>query len=407
MIDTTSPQFWRATLALCLASFIIFANLHGMQPLLPMMAEDFARTELQISHAYTVATFSLGISLLLFGPLSDALGRRGILILTLIGVCITTMAIGFVTEYSALFWMRVLQGFFLAGVPAVAIAYMGDEYTRPALLTAVGLYIASNSLGGVTGRLIAGWVGDWLGWSDLFMFLGLGSLIGLMLVFWLLPKSEHFIASPFRPKRMCLDLCQHVSNPILLLAYLIGGLNFLIFLNQYSYITFVLASEPFNLSSTWIGLLFLTYLTGTVGSLLSGKLSRRWSSPACMALGIVIMLCGSLFTLHPTLTSIVMGFFIASFGFFLTHSVASGWVSQQATHARGSASALYLVFYYVGASVGGWYLNPFWMSAGWKGVVLGSVVIFAITFACAMILAYWQFNRHHTKASDKLTSHCS
>ncbi len=112
MIDTTSPQFWRATLALCLASFIIFANLHGMQPLLPMMAEDFARTELQISHAYTVATFSLGISLLLFGPLSDALGRRGILILTLIGVCITTMAIGFVTEYSAFFWMRVLQGFF-------------------------------------------------------------------------------------------------------------------------------------------------------------------------------------------------------------------------------------------------------------------------------------------------------
>ena len=51
MIETTSPQFWRATLALCLASFIVFANLHGMQPLLPMLATSLERTELEVSHA--------------------------------------------------------------------------------------------------------------------------------------------------------------------------------------------------------------------------------------------------------------------------------------------------------------------------------------------------------------------
>ena len=390
MIESSSPQFWRATLALCLASFIIFANLHGMQPLLPMLAESLGRTELEISHAYTIATLVLGLSLLIYGPISDAIGRRGILLFTLAGVSLSTLALGFAQDYAQLFWLRALQGFFLAGVPAVAIAYMGDEFKKPALLTAVGLYIASNSLGGVTGRLVAGAVGDWLGWSDVFFILGIGSLLGLLCVVWLLPKSEHFTASAFRPVQMSRDLIGHICNPVLLLAYIIGGLNFLVFLNQYTYITFVLSAEPFQMSATWIGLLFLTYLTGTMGSLLSGRLSRRISAPVCMALGIFVMAIGTLLTLTYSISGIVAGFFINSFGFFLAHSVASGWVSQHASHARASASALYLVFYYVGASVGSFYLNPFWSAAGWSGVVLGSLMIFAVTFSCAMILLFWQ-----------------
>lgn len=390
MIDSSSPQFWRATLALCLASFIIFANLHGMQPLLPMMAESFGRTELEISHAYTIATLVLGLALLLYGPLSDALGRRGILLLTLAGVALTTLGLAWVQDYNQLFWMRALQGFFLAGVPAVAIAYMGDEFSRPAMVTAVGLYIAGNSLGGVTGRLLAGAVGDWLDWPDVFLLLGVASIAGLLLVVWLLPASQHFKAVAFRPTRMSRDLLSHLRNPLLLIAYLIGGLNFLVFLNQYTYITFVLAAEPYQLSATWIGLLFMTYLTGTVGSLLSGRLSRRFSAPLCMATGIMILMLGSLLTLMDTLPAIIAGFFINSFGFFLTHSVASSWVSQHARHARASASALYLVFYYVGASVGGFYLHPFWSLAGWTGVVAGSLLIFAVTLGCAMILFYWQ-----------------
>lgn len=390
MIETTSPQFWRATLALCLASFIIFANLHGMQPLLPMLADSLDRTELEISHAYTIATLVLGLSLLVYGPVSDVLGRRGILLMTLAGVALTTLGLGFVDNYTSLFWLRALQGFFLAGVPAVAIAYMGDEFSRPALLTAVGLYIASNSLGGVTGRLLAGAVGDWLGWSEVFLLLGIFSTLGLLLVIRLLPPSSHFSSVPFRPQRMFMDLLGHLRNPVLFIAYLVGGLNFLIFLNQYTYITFVLAAEPFNLSATWIGLLFMTYLTGTVGSLISGRLSRRFSAPLCMALGIIVLMLGTLMTLVGTLPAIIGGFFINSFGFFLTHSVASSWVSQQAVKARASASALYLVFYYVGASVGGFYLHPFWQLAGWAGIVAGSILIFLVTLGCAMMLLYWQ-----------------
>ncbi|GAA0829769.1 hypothetical protein GCM10009112_12250 [Marinomonas arenicola] len=91
---------------------------------------------------------------------------------------------------------------------------------------------------------------------------------------------------------------------------------------------------------------------------------------------------GSLVTLGGTLWAIILGLLINSFGFFLCHSTASSFVSRNAKFAKASASSLYLVFYYLGASVGGYYLDPFWRAEGWLGVVVGSWIVLAFV-ACA------------------------
>ena len=134
-------------------------------------------------------------------------------------------------------------------------------------------------------------------------------------------------------------------------------------------------------------MLFLTYLTGTVGSTLSGRIAQQIGQLNCIKLGIVILIAGSLLTLSSALPLIVTGFFINSFGFFFAHSSASSWVSHQATHARASASSLYLVFYYLGASCGGFYLDPFWQWLGWEGVVLGSVMVLLVTLSLTLALS--------------------
>jgi YNFM family putative membrane transporter len=109
-----------------------------------------------------------------------------------------------------------------------------------------------------------------------------------------------------------------------------------------------------------------------------------------MALGVVIMILGSLLTLGTGLGSIVAGFFISAFGFFLCHSLASSWVSQQASRAKASASALYLVFYYLGASSGSLYLQPFWQWASWPGVIAGSMLMYLVTLGLCGLLWHWQ-----------------
>ncbi len=388
MIQTGTTAFTRATLALCLGSFIVFANLYITQPLFPLLRTQFELTDLQATWSLALPMLTLGLSLLVYGPLSDALGRRRIMLLTLFGSSVLSLLLPLTQSYDSLLALRMLQGLLLGGLPAIAIAYMGDEFERPALLLAVGLYISANSLGGISGRLVGGFVTDWLDWYSAFYLLGVLSLLGVALVAWLLPPSQHFQPRPLRPKTMATDLAGHLRNPLLVTAYLIGGLNFFIFSNQYSYITYVLSDAPFELAPSWLGMLFLTYLSGSLGSAVSGKLSQRFGQPDCMLAGVLIMMLGSLLTLYQALPTIVLGLLVSSFGFFICHSVCSAWVNRNAEHARASASSLYLVCYYLGAASGGFYLDRFWQAQGWNGVVLGSLLILALTAALAFSLRY-------------------
>jgi YNFM family putative membrane transporter len=139
MIEAGTPAYYRATLALCLGSFIVFANLYITQPLFPLMRQLFDLSALQATWSLALALLTLGLSLLVYGPLSDSLGRRRIMIVTLAGASALTLLIPTVDSYAGLLGLRMLQGLLLGGLPAIAIAYMGDEFKRSALLLAVGL----------------------------------------------------------------------------------------------------------------------------------------------------------------------------------------------------------------------------------------------------------------------------
>lgn len=390
MIDAGSREFRYATLALCLGSGMVFANLHMTQPLLPMLAREFQLSELQASWSLTITILMLSLSLLVYGPLSDALGRKPIMVITMAGAVLSALALSQVHDYTTLLILRGIQGFCLGGLPAIAIAYMGDEFTRKAVVLAVGVYISANSLGGVTGRLLSGFVGEHFGWAAAFGTLGLLGAVLLVVFIYLLPKSQNFHAKVLHPLQIARDMSGHLRNPVLLVAYLIAGGNFMIFLNQYTYITFVLAAEPYHLSTHALGMMFLTYLGGTLTSALSGRIAQHIPSPIGMALGILLLIAGTLFTLSANLYVIIGGFLVSSFGFFFTHSLASSWVSQHALKARASASSLYLVFYYLGASSGSMLLAPFWHWQGWAGVVLCSLVVYVLTLACSAWLYRWQ-----------------
>lgn len=386
MINYGTKAFWRVTLALCLGSFMVFANLYLPQPLLPTFSHSFGISTLAASWSLTIGTLTLGLSLLFYGALSDSVGRRGPMVLSLGGATLATIMIGFSQSYAMLLVLRGIQGFCLGGLPAIAIAYMGDEFGASAMTAAVGFYISANSLGGIGGRLIGGSLGEWLGWAQAFRLMAGISVLCLIIFLWALPPSRHFRPQPLNLKRMLGAMGGHLRNPLMLSAYLIGGFNFFIFVNQYSYATFMLSAPPHKLPSSLLGLLFLTYLSGTVASSLSGRFARRLAKPRIMQLGILIFMAGSLITLVPLVPVIVLGFLINAFGFFLCHSTASSWVGRNASHTRASASSLYLVFYYLGASTGSLYLDPFWHRLGWPGVIGASLLVLVGTLSLALWL---------------------
>src|SRR5690606_7219373 len=81
LIARGTPAFRRASLGLVLASLVIFGNLYAIHPLLPLIAEQYQVSTLRASNAFTLTSLTLGLSLLILGPLSDAFGRRAPLII--------------------------------------------------------------------------------------------------------------------------------------------------------------------------------------------------------------------------------------------------------------------------------------------------------------------------------------
>lgn len=339
-------------------------------------------TESQAVWSLTLTTLMLGISLLIYGPLSDRYGRRIIMLTSFVGTTLTTLAISQLSHqpntFEQLLWLRALHGLFLGGLPATAIAYIGEEFPRARIAATVGLYISANSIGGIGGRVLSGVISDWWDWQSVFIVLTLSNLAITLVLAYFLPRSQGFIPQTTGLAAAMGYFKQHLSNRALLIAFLIGGGNFMIVLTLYSYLTFLLADEPYSLSNSWLGLLFLTYVAGSFSSALTGYFNRYASCSQQILLGTALIFVGTLSTLHSQLSMIITGLLLNGFGFFLAHSNLSTWVNRHAKTAKASASSLYLVFYYMGASLGSSYLSPFWQYWQWQGVVFGGVIIIVI-----------------------------
>ncbi|WP_085522102.1 MFS transporter [Tuberibacillus sp. Marseille-P3662] len=382
MIEEKTQLFWRTTLALSLGSLVIFANVYFTQPILPVLTEEFAVSPLVSSLSVSFVILALGIALFFYGPISDSIGRRGIMITTMTLATLATLMMVFVPNFESLLIVRILQGICLAGLPSLAVAYIGEEFSSKAIPVAIGVYISGNTIGGMLGRITSGIMTDMFSWRVAFLTMGIISLICLILFIVLLPASRHFVKKPLNWHEALSTYRHHLRNTELRLAYIIGGLHFFIFVGLFNYATYLLSGAPFHLPSSLLGLLFLTYLAGTVSSPIAGRLSAYFSQTFVIGMGITIMVLGLLVTLIPSIIAVIVGLLLICFGFFSAHSVASSWVSSRAAFAKASASGLYLIAYYIGGSLGPFYLDPFWNLWHWDGVIVGCLLVLVVTTFC-------------------------
>ncbi|SCK24867.1 MFS transporter, YNFM family, putative membrane transport protein [Streptomyces sp. ScaeMP-e48] len=378
-LEPGRPGYRKMSFALFAAGVAAFALLYSTQALLPAISASYGVSAGQASWTVSAATGALALCVLPLSALSERFGRRQMMTASLTVAVLVGMLVPFAPSIGWLIALRAIQGAALAGLPASAMAYLAEEVRPKALIAAIGLFVAGNSIGGMSGRILTGWVAQAWGWRAALAAVGLLAVACAVAFHFLIPRARNFTPGTLNPKALAKTVATHLGNPLLVRLYAIGALFMTVFGAVYTVIGYRLVDEPFSLPQGIVGSIFLVYLVGTVSSAAAGRLVARLGRRGALYLAVSTTTAGLLLSLADQLASVLLGLVLITAGFFAGHAVASSSVSRTATTGRAQASALYQSAYYLGSSAGGTLGAVAFHAGGWAATVaLGLLAVLGV-----------------------------
>jgi predicted MFS family arabinose efflux permease len=371
----------RRTLAIrvaaSIAGFCTFMNLYSPQAILPLLSQEFGAGAKEISAIITASTLAVAMIAPFSGTVADVLGRKRVIVTAMVVLAIPTVFSAMSESLHALIFWRFVQGLAMPPVFAVTVAYIGEELSPKEATAVTGFYTSGSSLGGFTGRLLTGALADAVNWRFALLTLAALTVIGAVVVAKLLPRERRFVKSSglvASGKQML----GHFRNPQLLATYAVGFGVLFNFLATFTYISFRLAAPPYNMSPTLLGIIFVTYLSGTALTPMTGRFVSRFGRRGFVQIVIAIWLAGVLLTLLGPVWLILIGLSISACCGMLCQAVSTGYVTITAQVGRSSAVGLYVTSFYLGGSFGAGLGGIAWTVGGWPACVAMIAAMLAV-----------------------------
>lgn len=377
------------TAAVVLAGICTFLQVYATQPLLPAFRRIFAASELRVSLTISAVTLAVAITAPLVGSLADYLGRKAVIVPAILGLAIPTVLLAAARTLDQVIFWRFCQGLFVPGIIAVTIAYISEEARPGTAGRCTAAYIGGTVFGGLLGRLFVAACADHIGWRFAFLVLGCITFISGLLVWKWLPPARNFKRAT-HPLHSMLAMLTHLRDRRLLATYFVGFNVLFALVGVFSYVNFYLAAQPFNLSTTALGLVFLVYALGVVVTPMAGSFIDHFGHRRMLVVAVLIVVMGSLLTMAHSLPMVIVGLAVLSTGVFISQSAAASHVALAASHSRSAATGLYTSFYYLGGSAGASLLGIAWQWGRWPACIAVVLVMQVMTAVVAWIF----FTRH-------------
>ena len=378
-----SPEYRRLSRSVFATGFITFALLYVVQGVMPNISRDFSVSPAAASLTLSLTTLPLAIAVIVAASWSEGRGRRRLLIAAVLTAAALTMATAIAPNFGSLLALRMLTGLVLGALPAVAMAYIAEEFHPSTLGIAMGFYISGTGVGGMTGRILGGFLAGVWNWRVAMAVVGGLCLIGGIVEVVRLPPSVNFVAASGNMRQRLIGVGRLLKDTVILRFAISGFVLMGTMVSFFNYLQFRLLRGTFHLSPTLVSLIFILYVVGLFSANWLGRKSDRRAS---LVLSILIMAAGALLSLSTFLPVVLAGAAGVVFGFFGAHAVISGWIGVWATKQRAQSSGLYLFGYYLGSSVAGFVGGLFYVAFGWPGEVGTALVLLAIGLVVAVSL---------------------
>jgi YNFM family putative membrane transporter len=367
------------------AAVLTISALYAPQPLLPILATEFAVSREAAASLTTVAMIPLSLAPLVYGYVLQSVPARRMLRVSLLLLAGSEVLFALANSFPLLLLLRLLQGLLIPAMLTALMTYVSQVSTGASVQRAMGIYVAATILGGFLGRTLSGGIATLLGWRFSVVFLAL-SMFGCFVLLARLRQSTSVDLVKPRPALVW----EVLRQPLFLRSYLAIFCLFLVFAAMMNFIPFRLTEISEQASSFRIGLMYCGYLMGLTSSLLAVRIGRLLGGEVrAMSCGFLIfgMTLAGFVRSSPELLFVMMFVFCGSM--FLVHATASGWLNRQAGASKGVVNGLYVAFYYSGGAVGSSVPGFIYQGFGWHGFIVSLAVVallgVLLIFSCGTI----------------------
>ena len=348
MTDSARPSSRRLSLILGGLAMIGPFSIDTIFPAFPQIGAQFGADKVAMQQSISAYLLAYAMMSLVHGPLSDAVGRKRVILggLALFGVASAGCAMA--TSLPMLLALRVLQGMsagvgLIVGRAVIRDVFQGQFAQK--LMSQVSMIFG---IAPAMAPILGGWILGWQRWPAIFWFLVLFALVMLAATWFGLPET-HPREARFRPapKQLLRNHAYIFLNPRFQRFAAAGAFNFAaLFLYISSAPVFVL--EHLKLGQDQFGWFFVPTITGMiVGSFLSGRAAGRISGTRLAGTGFAV--CGTAAALNiaynlwmpqPSIPLAIVPMAINALGISLVFPILTLAILDMYPRQRGAASSL-------------------------------------------------------------------
>lgn len=336
------------TLIVALTTMIGPFTIDTYLPSFPAIEAEFgiSRALLSQSLAFYLAAFA--ISTLVLGPLADRLGRRRVILGTLLFYVAASLGCALADDYGTFLFFRLMQGVAAGGGLAAGRAMIRDVYNPRDAQHAMSRVMMLFAVAPAIAPVIGGWLHDAFGWHSVFYFLALYSGVVYLLMLFLIPET---LAPALRQSFHPVNVARVYGRTLVHRRFL--SLVFIVscyFGGMFLYI----AGAPtvifdfMNLESGDFAVLFVPMVAGMIaGAWLSGRLAHRWQAERTVKLALTLMALGTLLNvaqalwLPPSAVTMIAPLMLYTCGIGIAMPAMTVLSLDCFPHNRGSASAVH------------------------------------------------------------------
>lgn len=288
----------RLSLIVALLALIGPFSIDTYLPSFPDIMREFAVSPWFMQQTLSFYLLAFAVMTLVYGPLSDAFGRRPVVFVALAAYVVTSIGCALAPNAEWLLIMRVGQGLSACGGLVVGRAVIRDAFAGTAAQRMMSQVMLIFSFAAAVAPIIGGWLHDAFGWRSVFWFL---VLLGLGVWLWAavylpetLPRVER---QSSHPRSILSAYLKALGNARFMLLIAIIALNF------GGFFIYIAASPDvvyrhLGYQADDFGRLFVPLVVGLMaGAFVSGRMAERCTHERAVSAGFALMLTAMLLNL--------------------------------------------------------------------------------------------------------------